>query len=319
MVGNRLFRESGIKLKNLVSRFSIETSLVKQAQFSPILAQLIVTRRCNIECGYCNEYDLTSKPVPKDILFGRIEKLRQLGTLSLEFSGGEPLLHPDLCEIIEYTTKKNFVTRMMITNGYLLTEDIIKKLNDAGLTHMQLSVDGVKANSVTVKVLDRLKPKLELLAKFRNFDVTINSVIGAAPSNEAEQVFDFTDRLGFTPRFLVVHDENGQMKLGEEDLALYQVLKEKIYKSSTKRIYLDDLLAGKSAPFKCRAGSRYLYIDEFGIVHQCSQTIKEYGKPLAEFSVDDLKKNFYTPHHCADRCTIGCARTNSAPDGWRKQ
>lgn len=319
MLGNPVFRESGIKLKNFVSRFGIETSPVQQAKFSPILAQLIVTRKCNLECGYCNEYDLTSTPVPKDVLFGRIEKLRQLGTLSLEFSGGEPLLHPDLFEIIEYATKKNFITRMMITNGYLLSEDIIKKLNDVGLTHMQLSVDGVKANSMTVKVLDRLKPKLELLAKFRKFDVTINSVIGASPASEVEQVFDFTDRLGFTPRFLVVHDENGQMKLSREDLDLYHVLKERIYKSSTKKIYLDELLAGKSAYFKCRAGSRYLYIDEFGIVHQCSQTMQEYGKSLTEFSVDDLKKNFYTPHHCADRCTIGCARTNSTLDGWRQQ
>src|SRR5688572_10915640 len=47
----------------------------------PFLAQLVVTRRCNLACGYCNEYDDFSKPVPTDVVKARIDHLAKLGTL----------------------------------------------------------------------------------------------------------------------------------------------------------------------------------------------------------------------------------------------
>ncbi len=318
MTKNRFFSEQMLRLRNLVDRFSLEIPIYQQLKFSPILAQLIVIRRCNIVCGYCNEFDTTSEPVPANILFQRIEKLRQLGTVSLEFSGGEPLLNPSIFDAVSLATKKNFLTRMMITNAYLLDSDKIKKLNDAGLTHMQISIDGVNPNETTIKVLKPLRQKLENLAKLREFNVTINSVIGAAPAEEAEEVFNFAEDIGFTPRVLVVHNEKGQMKLSEKDMALYQLLRKKINNSKIKKNYTDKLLAGEEAPFKCRGGSRYLYVDEFGVVHYCSQTMKDYGKPLELFTLNDLINNFNTPHPCTNFCTIGCARNNSSLDEWRK-
>src|SRR2546430_15890610 len=60
----------------------------------PLLVQIIPIRRCNIDCGYCNEYDKVSSPVPVDTLMRRIDKLSELGTAVVAFSGGEPMLHP---------------------------------------------------------------------------------------------------------------------------------------------------------------------------------------------------------------------------------
>ena len=55
---------------------------------------------------------------------------------------------------------------MMTTNATLLTREMIEGLNREGLTDMSVSVDGVKPNQTTVKVLDTLKKKLELLAQY---------------------------------------------------------------------------------------------------------------------------------------------------------
>src|SRR5262245_63872003 len=68
----------------------------------PLLVQMIPTRRCNIDCGYCNEYDKISAPVPGDTLRQRIDKLAELGTSVVAFSGGEPMLHPELDELIRH-------------------------------------------------------------------------------------------------------------------------------------------------------------------------------------------------------------------------
>ncbi|MSV29501.1 MAG: radical SAM protein, partial [Bryobacterales bacterium] len=67
----------------------------------PILAHIIPTRRCNLSCAYCNEYDDFSKPVPTHMMFERVDSLAKLGTTVITISGGEPLLHPDLDRIIE--------------------------------------------------------------------------------------------------------------------------------------------------------------------------------------------------------------------------
>src|ERR1700692_1702752 len=98
----------------------------------PFLAHIIPIRRCNLACTYCNEYDDFSKPVPTDEMFRRIDKLGELGTSAVTISGGEPLLHPELDEIIR-RIRKNGMISGLITNGYLLVAERIERLNGAGL------------------------------------------------------------------------------------------------------------------------------------------------------------------------------------------
>jgi MoaA/NifB/PqqE/SkfB family radical SAM enzyme len=92
--------------------------------------------------------------VAYETLRERIDKLAVLGTLSLEFTGGEPLLQPRLFDSIRHAThhRHRFFQRKMITNAYPLNVDKVKQLNDAGLSHPQISLDGVETNDMTVKV-----------------------------------------------------------------------------------------------------------------------------------------------------------------------
>src|ERR1700722_18190943 len=62
----------------------------------PVLAHIVPIRRCNLACTYCNEFDDFSKPVPADEMLRRIDRLADLGTSIISFSGGEPLLRPEL-------------------------------------------------------------------------------------------------------------------------------------------------------------------------------------------------------------------------------
>src|SRR6476659_2820238 len=104
---------------------------------APLEAQLIATRRCNLKCGYCTEFDSISRPIPIDVLKVRIDALHRLHVANITILGGEPLLHPQIDEIVSYANRKSQV--LIFTNGLLLTKNINERINNSGLNKMQVS------------------------------------------------------------------------------------------------------------------------------------------------------------------------------------
>src|SRR5919198_3088543 len=109
----------------------------------PIMAHIIPIRRCNLSCTYCNEYDDFSPPIPVDEMIRRIDRLAYLKTAIVTISGGEPLLHPEIETIIRRIRHHGMIAGI-ITNGYLLTPRKIQSLNEAGLDHLQISIDNIE-------------------------------------------------------------------------------------------------------------------------------------------------------------------------------
>jgi MoaA/NifB/PqqE/SkfB family radical SAM enzyme len=290
--------------------------LYQRLRYSPFLCQLVVTRRCNLSCAYCTEFDQSSAPVPLDELRRRIDDVARLGSFGLELTGGEPLLHPDLGKLVAHASRYRFQMLGLISNGFLLEPAIVDELNAAGLTDLQISVDGVVPNAITMKVLKPLRPKLEMLARRARFKVVLSAVVGSgAPFDEVAEVVRFARDHGFRPRVLLIHDPDGQLALSPQDLRSYREIQRMIGRHwKDLRDYRDRLIEGGTAPFRCRAGSRYLYIDEHGVVHRCAQTMERFGKPLAEYTALDLRRQYSIVKGCNAACTIGCARSCSQVD-----
>src|SRR5260370_4734601 len=82
----------------------------------PFLVHIIPTRRCNLACTYCNEFDDFSAPVPLEQMKKRLELLADMGTSIITISRGETLLHPELDEIIQHIRQRRMIVGMM-TNG----------------------------------------------------------------------------------------------------------------------------------------------------------------------------------------------------------
>jgi MoaA/NifB/PqqE/SkfB family radical SAM enzyme len=179
----------------------------------PFLVHIIPMRRCNLDCGYCNEYDEISKPVPLEEMKRRLDLLAEMGTSMITISGGEPLMHPELEQVIRHVRKRGMYAGM-ITNGFLLSKERIGKLNDAGLEFLQISIDNVTPDEVSKKSLKTLDIRLQWLAQYAVFQVNINSVLGSAVKNP-EDALDIAHRaveLGFTSTVGIIHDGNGQLK-----------------------------------------------------------------------------------------------------------
>src|SRR3954454_1586432 len=185
----------------------------------PLLAHIIPMRRCNLACKYCNEFDDVSKPVPLETMFRRVDKLSELKTSVITISGGEPLLHPELDDIIG-RIRGNGMVAGMITNGYLIVPERINRLNDAGLEWLQISIDNVNPDDVSKKSLKVLDKKLQMLAEHADFHVNINSVVGGGIANpdDARVVSERALGLGFSSTIGIIHDGTGQLKpLGDSE------------------------------------------------------------------------------------------------------
>jgi MoaA/NifB/PqqE/SkfB family radical SAM enzyme len=209
----------------------------------------------------------------------------------------------------------------MITNGYLLTAERILRLNRAGLDHLQISIDNVMPDDVSKKSLKVLDKKLQLLAEHAEFHVNINSVVGGGirDPKDALTVGTRALELGFTSTVGIIHDGDGQLQpLAETERSVYSAMRA-MEKSSYARIngFQDNIAHGRENHWRCRAGARYLYICEDGLVHYCSQQRGYPGKPLLEYTLDDIRREYRTAKSCAPRCTVACVHQTSYLDFWR--
>lgn len=108
----------------------------------PVLSEVAVTYRCNLTCRFCYVGDgscpeMGTADVNKVLM--RIRNEAQVPSVS--FTGGEPLLRCDLCDIVAYAAGIGMWTNL-ITNGTLLTPDIASALSKAGLKSAQVSIEG---------------------------------------------------------------------------------------------------------------------------------------------------------------------------------
>jgi MoaA/NifB/PqqE/SkfB family radical SAM enzyme len=293
----------------------------------PLLVQMIPIRRCNIDCGYCNEYDKVSPPVPTDVLRRRIDHLAGLGTSVVAFSGGEPMLHPDLDDLIRHIRGRGMMAGL-ITNGYFLVPKRIQELNAAGLDFLQISIDNIEPDEVSKKSLRVLDKKLQHLKDCAEFDVNINSVLGGGIKNpeDARTINTRARELGFSTSIGIIHDGSGRLKpLGPVERQVYDdvsarlsgplQLFKNLYSGITN--FQNNLADGKPNEWRCRAGARYLYVCEEGLVHYCSQQRGYPGVPLESYTVDEIRRAFSTPKSCAPYCTVGCVHRVSTMDFWR--
>lgn len=290
----------------------------------PILVHLIPIRRCNLSCTYCNEFDDHSPPVPTDELFRRIDHLAGLGTSIITLSGGEPMLHPDLDDVIR-RIREHGIMAGLLTNGYLLMPDRIDRLNKAGLDHLQISVDNVQPDDVSKKSLKVLDQKLAMLAEHAEFHININSVLGADihRPEDALEVAQRAQAYGLATTVGIIHDGSGQLNpLSPHQKSIFEQVRD-LGKSSFGRInkynpFQKNLVEGKANNWWwCRAGARYLYVCENGLVHYCSQQRGHPAIPLEQYTREDIRREYMTKKACAPYCTVSCVHQVSVIDRWR--
>jgi len=305
-----------VQVKNLLT--AVPRVLFTNA---PLDAQLIVTRRCNLSCGYCSEFDSFSDPVPTQDLKERIDALHRLHSANITMLGGEPLLHPEIAELVAYAGRK--ANTSVVTNGFLLRNGVIESLNEAGLNNLTVSVDTLHADPSRYiqKSFRSLKTRLERLQRLAKFDVHVTAVLCESSKDDFKQLVREIEAFGFRMSVNLIHNSKGYVTIGGQP---YLDLYEDFYRDGKPFTYLDyeygkKLLQGERPDWKCRAGARYLYVDEFGNVQLCASQLGRLDKPILEYTGADLREHSKSEKGCEEGCSVGCAFRCSLVDDDKPQ
>ncbi|MEL6467225.1 MAG: pyrroloquinoline quinone biosynthesis protein PqqE [Pseudomonadota bacterium] len=165
-----------------------------------MLAEL--THRCPLACPYCsNPTDLLARDaeLSTESWADVFRQAADLGVLQLHLSGGEPASRRDLEELVIAARDAGLYTNL-ITSGIGLTEKRLRALDDAGLDHVQLSLQGVTAEMADriggyTGGFDRKMHVAEIIADI-GFPLTLNAVMHRENLDDLPQTIDMARRLG---------------------------------------------------------------------------------------------------------------------------
>ncbi len=128
---------------SLVLRSLAEYGVTKpQKLVAPFLVVWDITSRCNLRCKHC--YANAGRPAPGELTTEQakevIDQLDKAGVVAVALSGGEPTLREDFLEIVKYIHKKGMYVSVA-SNGTLITEEFARKMKNAGVEYMEISLD----------------------------------------------------------------------------------------------------------------------------------------------------------------------------------
>lgn len=167
----------------------------------PSSIHLCATWRCNLHCSQC-DIPLTGKRERPELTAEQITKAIQqlrewLGPFHLNIAGGEPFVRKDMMDIVEFCTR-NGVSVGITTNGMLITEEIARRIEKAGIQSLNISLDGLTpethdrmrnlkgAHKRVMKVIERLN-------RPRDYCLVIATILMAANADEVLGMVDWAE------------------------------------------------------------------------------------------------------------------------------
>lgn len=278
-------------------------------EYTPERVDFLITKHCNLKCRHCFENSspsIKTGNIPLELLFDIFKQMDELNVRTLKITGGEPLSHPYITEILQEISKLRFEC-IILTNGMLLTPELINIIAKGNIK-LGISLDGITETShdflrgigayrilltnlhklkktgihfsITVSVNKKNSTELEDLAKFVIEDLGaqrlfVNQLkpLGRAKINDNIFLSEI-DYQSVVSRVNILINKYGEKRITLSDDVL---LKEEFNTDKTSTILQQN-------PLVCAAGNSSLSIDDKLDVYPC---IYANGTPL--FKMGNLK------------------------------
>lgn len=296
-----------------------DEALLGRALSAPLSVLWDITYACNLQCAHC--LTGSGKPLPDELSAeGAFEVLRQLlgaKVFSITFCGGEPLISPHLFELIEEATTRGMDVNLD-TNGLLVNTERAKKLAAAGVTSVQVSIDGREETH------DRFRGKrgsfnaaVAAVRIFRSlgFNVSISSVLTAITHKDLDYLVNLAVELGATgfktslflptgrgrknaqelmlPPDLAKEDYRKLLRLQDEYSSRLKIALEGVYPGlkNANHVPVETRDSGAGSEVGCPAGVTQLVIAANGMVYACPFLYTHPAGDLRKHSLTEIWRN----------------------------
>ncbi|MCP4912746.1 MAG: radical SAM protein [Oligoflexia bacterium] len=267
----------------------------------PIQGTLCLTYNCNLHCEMCDlplrhkNLEAKNESFNLDQYYKIIDDFAAIGTSGMAISGGEPMLHKDLYQIIKYI-RKNEMMVQMTTNGWFITPDTAQELYQSGINVISISLDGATAQThnkirkneqsfqkaiEAIKILNQVRTKNNA-----SFKINISSTLGKNNYSEAIELVQLAkslgaDYIGFMPVHEIAPDlDNHDYSLNNEsDLESLFKTVDQLIKIKKEDDFIETSVAylkmfksfyqNEKLPIPCLAGYTTLVVDCYGEVFPC--------------------------------------------------
>lgn len=278
----------------------------------PIQGTLCLTYNCNLRCEMCDlplrhkSLEAQNTSFNLNDYYKIIDDFAAIGTSGMALSGGEPMLHKELYEIINYIRKKEMMVQMT-TNGWFVTQESALKLIKTGINVISISLDGATANThnkirrndqsfekaiEAIKILDSVRKENNSSLK-----INISSTLGKNNHKEALELVQLAkdlgaDYIGFMPVHEIAPDleDHEYSHNNHDDLNDLYVTVDKLIKMRKEDDFIETSIAylnmfksfynNQKLPIPCLAGFTTLVVDCYGEVFPCFafyETKKSWG------------------------------------------
>ena len=152
---------------------------------APLNVTIQVTDRCNLLCAHCHRDTKNTSTMSLPMFKKIVTELRKLHVFNVNISGGEPLLIPELPQMIAFVSQQGMRVTMS-TNGILFTEKLVNQVYDVGLRHVHISLDSHLPNKHDAMrgiqgACNRMIQNLPLLQKNGILFTLVTTLIAQSP------------------------------------------------------------------------------------------------------------------------------------------
>ncbi len=302
---------------------------------TPAFVRIIPTDRCNLNCSYCWQRKEQSEEMTLGEFRGILAKAKKLHVGLLTFLGGEPMMWEPLYEAISMCTEAHVLTDLT-TNGTLLNRDTVRRLGEAGLDYLNISVDGVKASRISPKNSVFRSDLIEVLhdAKKRyGVHFRLNSVIYKNNFDEIKELVRFSRlnnvqiSLGFVVPPLDAEQRSGDdIYFTQDDTPLLKEIVTYLLNRKSEGYPIIDPDAYFSNIFRfirrekfweCNYPTRYGWINVTpnGKIRSCTKKMDELDFHFLDLDRDSLKSLRADLKEKVKHCNIDCY-SNCAYDSY---
>ncbi|MHB9037997.1 MAG: radical SAM/SPASM domain-containing protein [Armatimonadota bacterium] len=301
-------------MKLLGSRLSVELDGHPQ----PTVCTLQVTTSCQANCVHCSaarhkrqhEPELTTQDWKRVI-----RESERLGAVTVIFTGGEPLLRPDIFELIEWVDKNEAVVGIF-SNGLLLSDENVKKLVDAGLWFIHVSIDSPNAaqHDEMRRVPGCFDKAIEGLTRAKNAGILTGISTYATPerlrNGQAVELIEMTKKYGFdeitifdvVPTGRLLHEDRQHLLSDEDKKELCRIETQYNEGHPQPQVITQAHVNGPTG-VGCYAGWCQFYMTAYGEMTPCDFTPLTFGNAKDESVEESWNRMISHEGYCSHKNT----------------